>query len=75
MNIHILAMTTCPPHGVRGCGGVGASDRGGNDPCAGSETIRLHSLCIPQGGKGGAEEFRGVLKIFAGKRGVVLKSV
>ena len=33
--------------------------------------IRLHSLCIPQGGVGwGAEDFcGGILKFFEGKRG------
>ena len=68
MNIHILAMTTCPPHGVRGWGGWGYG--GGNDPCAGSETIRLNSLCIPQGGRGGrGGGVSGGLKSFCREKG------
>ena len=43
--------------------------RGGNDPCAGSETIRLHSLCIPQGGEGRRGGVSGGLKNFCREKG------
>ena len=41
---------------------------GGKDPCAGSETIRLHSLCIPQGGGEVRGSFGGV-KSFCREKG------